>query len=124
MRIGGKRIAGPSSCLSPVRSCWRTNSCLCSRHGGLLDEHPANVRGLDRRLWQALSASHGDFVVAPPPGEPVPAAAQVIRADALDEASVREALEKSGGNISDAARALGLKNRQVLHRIVKKLERP
>jgi two-component system nitrogen regulation response regulator GlnG/two-component system response regulator HydG len=82
--------------------------------------HPTNVRGLDRRLWEAMSSSPGDFVVAPP-ATPTEGPA-TARPDDLDEAAVREALERAGGNVADAARALGLKNRQVLHRIVRKLD--
>jgi transcriptional regulator with GAF, ATPase, and Fis domain len=82
--------------------------------------HPTNVRGLDRRLWEAMSASPSDFIVAPPA---VPTEGRVTaRPDDLDEATVRAALEQARGNVADAARALGLKNRQVLHRIVRKLD--
>ncbi len=87
-------------------------------------DHPANVRGLDRCLWEAMSASPHDFVVAPPVAdEPHDARPKVTAHDELDEAAVREALEKSDGNVAVAARMLGLKNRQVLHRIVRKLNR-
>jgi two-component system, NtrC family, response regulator HydG len=85
-------------------------------------DHPANVRGLDRTLWEAMGASPHDFVAAPPVADE-PQTDPCVTPEQIDEAEVRAALEKSGGNIAVAARSLGLKNRQVLHRIVKKLDR-
>ena len=89
--------------------------------GALRRRHPTNVRGLEAMLWQAMRESPGDVVECPQgfgpdeasdtrPPEPTGPTADEVRA------SVREA----DGNLSEAARALGLPSRYALYRLIKK----
>ena len=81
-----------------------------------------NTRELAQILWQALAESRGDTVeltegVARRLTESAPdrkAAAE------LDRAQIEAALSAAKGNVTRAARALGLKNRFVLYRLMKK----
>jgi two-component system nitrogen regulation response regulator GlnG/two-component system response regulator HydG len=82
--------------------------------------YTTHVRELERLLWLALSTSHDGFIAATdevraaltlaPGSEPEP-----------DRAAVEAALETSSGNVTRAARLLGLRNRYVLYRLMKRL---
>jgi two-component system nitrogen regulation response regulator GlnG/two-component system response regulator HydG len=86
----------------------------------LRHRYTTHVRELERLLWLALSTSHDDFIAAtnevraalvPMTGsEPEP-----------DRGAVESALEASAGNVTRAARLLGLRNRYVLYRLMKRL---
>jgi transcriptional regulator with GAF, ATPase, and Fis domain len=81
--------------------------------------HPyrTHVRELSMLLWQAIAESSGDTVEAPsaaaaPPEEPLPQ---------LNREAIEACLARNGGVIERSWRELGLKNRFVLMRLVKKL---
>ncbi len=80
----------------------------------------ANVRELDALLWQAMSESSGttvtgsDALLASLRSTPEPA-------QPLTPEAVKAALDLHGGSVSAAAKALGLKSRYALYRLMKKL---
>jgi len=85
-------------------------------------DFPGNTRELERLLWQALAESRGDTVELTPgvkqrlaADEPSVAAAEIGREQ------IEAALARAQGNVTKAARELGLKNRFVLYRLMKKL---
>jgi two-component system nitrogen regulation response regulator GlnG/two-component system response regulator HydG len=80
---------------------------------------PTNTRQLEQLLW--------DAIVATPPGDPLaatgiaPAPARPAREfDEVGADEVREALERAGGNRERAWRELGLRDRYVLRRLMRK----
>jgi two-component system nitrogen regulation response regulator GlnG/two-component system response regulator HydG len=85
---------------------------------------PLNLRELDQILWQALAESRGDTIeltpgverrLAQPPPTPAPAEVGPSRHQ------IEAALARTGGNITRAARELGLKNRFALYRWMRRL---
>jgi two-component system nitrogen regulation response regulator GlnG/two-component system response regulator HydG len=110
------------------RFCERDGTrCEPRVAGALIDRllrhtFQTNTRELMQILWQALAESRGDRVeltsgvahqlarAAPPP-----ATAE------LGRAQIEAALAAAHGNVTRAARALGVKNRFVLYRLMKKL---
>lgn len=91
--------------------------------------HPLNVRGLHRILWRALLDSPGDELqltegvqqtlmdTTPQtqPTEPIATDPAEVSAE-----QIRAALRASAGKKAEAWKALGLKNRYVLRRLLKK----
>ncbi|HEX2686486.1 MAG TPA: sigma 54-interacting transcriptional regulator [Kofleriaceae bacterium] len=82
-----------------------------------------NTRELVQILWQALAESRGDTVeltegVAQRLAESAPDHAATAE---LGRAQIEAALSAAKGNVTRAARALGLKNRFVLYRLMKKV---
>jgi two-component system nitrogen regulation response regulator GlnG/two-component system response regulator HydG len=82
-----------------------------------------NTRELAQILWQALAESRGDTVeltegVARRLAEGTPS--RTVTAE-LGRAEIEAALLAAKGNVTRAARALGLKNRFVLYRLMKKV---
>jgi two-component system nitrogen regulation response regulator GlnG/two-component system response regulator HydG len=82
-----------------------------------------NTRELAQLLWQALAESRGDTVeltagVAVRLAESAPSRTATSE---LDRAQIEAALAEAGGNVTRAARTLGLKNRFVLYRLMKKI---
>ncbi len=107
--------------------------------------YTTHLRQLERLLWVAVESSTGSYVELTPevialaaetPASEAPDAAPSSALSGEDSASVeceaevawnevsedaiRDALAQSGGNVSDAARRLKLKNRYVLIRLLKK----
>jgi transcriptional regulator of acetoin/glycerol metabolism len=91
----------------------------------LRHRYAGNVRELDRLLWLAMASTRDDYLdltkeldaaLPLPTSEPNDAVdlAQIGRED------IERALTANGGSVSGAARALSLKNRYVLHRLMKK----
>jgi DNA-binding NtrC family response regulator len=83
-----------------------------------------NVRELDRLLWLAIGGAQEDYLDLTPDleaelGEPPPAS-PVTEASEVDVPAIERALLEASGNISAAARSLGLRNRYVLLRLLKK----
>ncbi|MBK9258684.1 MAG: sigma-54-dependent Fis family transcriptional regulator [Polyangiaceae bacterium] len=87
-----------------------------------------NVRELDALLWQAMASSTGDVIewsdalreqrLNPPTDE-----RDVVsdnEEEMVAESKVRAALAHCGGNVAQAAQALGLPTRYVLYRLMKK----
>ena len=84
-----------------------------------------NVRELDRLLWLAIGTTREPYLhltpeVAAELGEPMPLG-DAVEPTELDRASIERALAENAGSVSAAARSLGLRNRYVLHRLMKKL---
>jgi two-component system nitrogen regulation response regulator GlnG/two-component system response regulator HydG len=85
-------------------------------------EYATNVRELDALLWRAMAASSGNSVELPPdedgkrPSSP-PSASPSVEPD-LD--AIKAALAAHDGSVPKAAKALGLKNRYVLYRLMTK----
>jgi len=82
-------------------------------------QYTHHVRELDRLLWIAFSTSRGNFIAA------TDAVCAEVRLPSeeprdLDQGALQEALSAAGGNVTDAARRLGLKNRFVLYRLMKR----
>jgi DNA-binding NtrC family response regulator len=88
---------------------------------------PTNTRGLDGLLWQAMSESEGDAVGLPADlrvkattaSESGAPSAKEPAAEPTAEAIAAE-LERAGGNVTKAARALGVSSRFALYRLMKK----
>ena len=80
-----------------------------------------NVRELNRLLLDAIKHSHGDFIEMyadlKPEGQ---ASASDGDASEPDVPEIETALRDHGGNITSAAEALGLANRYVLYRMIKR----
>ncbi|MFO0547288.1 MAG: sigma 54-interacting transcriptional regulator [Polyangiaceae bacterium] len=94
--------------------------------------HPftMHIRELDAMLWRAMATSAGDTIVPPvdatpmPRGEPSPPLAARGPENSEREPSsdaVRAALAANDGNVTRAARALGLSSRFALYRRMRKL---
>lgn len=87
---------------------------------------PHQIRSLDRLVWDALSLgtpakSAGDELVAPLPWvQSVVEAEPHVDASELSAETVQAALQEHNGNQEAAWRALGLKNRYVLRRLIRK----
>jgi DNA-binding NtrC family response regulator len=101
--------------------------------------YAANVRELESLLWAALQGSPGDRVIltdelreeaathagAEPagPGSGIGASAPATRPACREPTpdEIRESLRRNDGSVTKSARALGLPNRFVLYRLMKKL---
>jgi two-component system nitrogen regulation response regulator GlnG/two-component system response regulator HydG len=98
-----------------------------------------HLRELDRLLWIALSTSTGDYIGAsaefraqlhfepengaesdPDPTDSAAAATEDVQAPPPDRATIERTLAACGGNLTQAARELGLKNRFALYRLLKR----
>jgi DNA-binding NtrC family response regulator len=93
----------------------------------LRHDWPTNTRGLDGLLWQAMSESDGGAVALPAALRSKARPASKPRIERPKEPAVEptveqitEQLKLAGGNIAQAARALGLSSRFALHRLMKK----
>jgi len=89
--------------------------------GLLRHTYTHHLRELERLLWLAASTSRESFLELTP--EVVAELRPTKRANASDEPTaeqVRAALEKTKGNVTHTANELGLKNRYVLYRLLKK----
>jgi two-component system nitrogen regulation response regulator GlnG/two-component system response regulator HydG len=82
-----------------------------------------HLRELERLLFLAVSTSRGAFVELTREVEAelrTQGATTSASTDEPDEERVRAALGDAGGNVTRAARALGLKNRFALYRLMKR----
>jgi len=90
----------------------------------LRHRYTTHTRELERLLWLALSTSQDDYV----------AATHELRAELgntvteteiePDKAAIEAALETARGNVTRATRLLGLRNRYVLYRLMRKVGIP
>lgn len=91
------------------------------------------TRELERIVWVALASSHGNFLALTPEvrAELRRAATMVPHASTsqdppraepaeIDRRAIEAALQSADGNITEAARRLGLKNRFALYRMMKR----
>ncbi len=79
-----------------------------------------HTRELERLLWLALSSSPDDFIAATPELRAELGSAPEPEVEP-DRAAIEAALETARGNVTRATRLLGLRNRYVLYRIMRKL---
>lgn len=86
-------------------------------------QYRTHVRELEILLWRVVAASAGPWLVlpesmefGPPAGEPSP----VGRPGELTRTDLEEAMTRHGGVLEAVWRELGLKNRFVLYRLLKK----
>jgi two-component system nitrogen regulation response regulator GlnG/two-component system response regulator HydG len=86
----------------------------------LLRDYTHHLRELERLLWLAASTSRGDFVELTAQVRDELDAGPAAGAAEIDAARIQAALQEAGGNVTAAARALGLKNRYVLYRLMKR----
>jgi two-component system nitrogen regulation response regulator GlnG/two-component system response regulator HydG len=94
--------------------------------------YTTHLRELERLLWSAVEESAGDYLECPreleatanmedPVVESTDAEALEVASEELTADDVRRALEETRGSITHAARRLGLRNRYVLYRVMKRL---
>lgn len=96
-------------------------------------EYTLHTRELERILWVALASSPGNFLALTPAVRTQLRVAETIARDVsslqdlaraepaeIDRVAVEAALHSADGNITDAARRLGLKNRFALYRLMKR----
>lgn len=99
----------------------------------LRHDYTLYTRELERILWVALSSSHGNFLALTPEvraelrvaatrGPPAATSQDPRRAEPveLNRSVIEAALHSAEGNITEAARRLGLKNRFALYRLMKR----
>ena len=83
-----------------------------------------HVRELDRLLWLAIGSAPGDYIGLTPAVEAElndsEESATAVAPTELDRDAIVKALAENGRSPSKAAKALGLKNRYVLLRLLKK----
>ena len=99
----GRPRLGPLLVERLLRHCWTTH-----------------VRELDRLLWQAMAESEEAYIALTPGVE---AEIRIPEPDGGEEPgheAVEEALARHEGNVTRAARELGLKNRYALYRLMKR----
>lgn len=87
----------------------------------LRHEYTTHLRELERLLWTALSTSQDDFIAATPELVREVAPADHFEAPEPERAAIEQALSAAKGNVTKAARLLGLRNRYVLYRVLRKL---
>lgn len=80
-----------------------------------------HVRELTRLLWIAISTSPDDFIAATPEFLREVAPDLDLSTPEPDRAAIEQALTSARGNVTRAARLLGLRNRYVLYRLMKKV---
>ena len=84
-------------------------------------EYTAHVRELESLLWRALASSTGDWVdLTPSVAAALKPARGATPTAVLTRETIQDALDRHGGNQSEAWKDLGLANRYVLRRLVKK----
>ena len=91
-----------------------------------LVRHPytLHMRELEGLLWKAMLSSPDTFIGLTPDVEHQPkrsGASQAVKPSEISADAVSDSLERHDGNITRAARDLGLTNRYVLYRLMKKL---
>ena len=89
--------------------------------GLLRHRYTQHVRELERLLWLALGTSPGNFVALTPEVRAELVADNEARnSPEPSRAEIETALRDSEGNVTQATRALGLRNRFVLYRLIKR----
>ncbi len=88
----------------------------------VLHEYTTNIRELESLLWLSISSSPADVLELPPElqGERSGQRPLTIAPAEIGEEEVRAALERAGGVRERAWRDLGLANRYVLKRLIKR----
>jgi DNA-binding NtrC family response regulator len=83
--------------------------------------YTTHVRELERLLWLAISTSPDDFIAATPEFLREVTQDPGLVAPEPDREAIEQALANARGNVTRAARLLGLRNRYVLYRLMKKV---
>ena len=90
-------------------------------HALVTHRYATHIRELESLLWTSISQSRGSILELPDELEPAADdAPQKLPTENVTAEMIREALERSGGSREEAWRALGLANRHVLKRLIKK----
>jgi DNA-binding NtrC family response regulator len=90
----------------------------------LRHRYTTHTRELERLLWLSLSTSQDDFVAATPElRQELGNSAAEVEIEP-DRAAIEAALETARGNVTKATRLLGLRNRYVLYRLMRKVGIP
>ncbi len=87
--------------------------------------YTTHVRELEAALWRSMARSRGDFIdiertkepISEPqePDEPVPQ-----RVEAMTQEQIRACVAEHGGNLTTAAKALGMTSRFALYRLLRR----
>ncbi|MFO0672518.1 MAG: sigma 54-interacting transcriptional regulator [Polyangiaceae bacterium] len=88
-----------------------------------LVRHPYthHLRELERLLWLAVANSKGSFVeLGPEVAAELRSDDAAVPTEEVDETRIRAALAEHKNNVTRAARSLGLKNRYVLYRLMRR----
>lgn len=83
----------------------------------LLHQYTHHLRELERLVWVAVSTSRDPFLART---AEVEAELRLPKSGEPEEAQIRAALEACEGNVTRAAKALGLKNRFALYRLMRR----
>jgi two-component system nitrogen regulation response regulator GlnG/two-component system response regulator HydG len=89
----------------------------------LTHEYKAHVRELERLLWRSIEKSPGDtlsVVSAEDAGSTSADEGVVDEGDGLTAARIQASLDEHNGGLEPTWRALGLKNRHALSRLIAK----
>ena len=87
----------------------------------LLHPFAHHLRELERLLWLAASTSRSDFLdLTPEVAAELGPRPPIAGVEPLDAATIQAALAAAQGNVTAAARALGLKNRFSLYRLMRR----
>jgi Sigma-54 interaction domain/Bacterial regulatory protein, Fis family len=87
--------------------------------GLVLHDYTHHLRELERLVWLAVSTSRDAYLARTPEVE-AQLRIRVTEADEPDAGAIRAALAECEGNVTNAARRLGLKNRFALYRLMKR----
>jgi two-component system nitrogen regulation response regulator GlnG/two-component system response regulator HydG len=82
----------------------------------VMHRYTHHLRELERLVWLAVSSSKDQYLART---KEVEAELRLPSTGEAGEAEIRAALEASSGNVTRAARHLGLKNRFALYRLMK-----
>ena len=111
-QIAGRFVFGPTGGRAEARVDPALVEALLTR------EYETNIRELDALLWRAMAASPGDTVMMTDELRREPQSTP--RASEPGAEQIRAALDQANGSVSGAARALGVKSRFALYRMMKK----
>jgi DNA-binding NtrC family response regulator len=111
-QIGGRFVFGRPGGRAEVRVDPALVEALLGK------SYETNIRELDALLWRAMAASPGDTVVLTDELRKESQTRARVAEPGAEE--IRAALEEAQGSVSAAARALGVKSRFALYRLMKK----
>jgi two-component system nitrogen regulation response regulator GlnG/two-component system response regulator HydG len=123
LRANGERTPAVTQRFFERRDGQIAEPCLAPDFVARTLRHPFthHARELERLLWLAMSSAEADFIgVTKAVDEQLRDATPTRSAQDIDRATLVEALDRAGGSPTKAARALDLKNRYVILRLMKK----
>ncbi|MDF2697743.1 MAG: hypothetical protein K0S65_6126 [Labilithrix sp.] len=89
--------------------------------GLMLHDYTHHLRELERLVWLAVSTSRDAYLARTPEVEAQLRISVAAEEGEPDESTIRAALSECSGNVTSAAKRLGLKNRFALYRLMKRL---